>query len=1001
MLTLISPQPSKQASFQPSADTELRQTPTEATTDIDYFEKFTLVDVVVPGEQAPLLEGEVEQPVVKSQPKEQKPAKEVATDSLSASDDSFVFVTDMDIVGEHLDEVFYGEGASADTLHQRLEDKEEGRGGMRSRRESQRSTKENGAVLFGSEETTLTPIFISPGPPKIIDPILLEEPTAMSFMYSDLYEDAMGERKKSDEEYSEAESVASEKSYKRRFSDSEEGGGYLEKFILKDETSTVEVQLETLADRREGRMMWAQSDFEMTGCLKRAVEEEGVDEEKTMTEELKIWETDVRERSKQLHSAVCEDKLEILAEADRERDKTETKPPVVSQEEPVREDSVKESKPLKENKEEQQVKPPESSTEKPEIPLMVTKAEESEGQQREEDKVCKQNSAEPEQPRETKTVAEKLNEVLTEITDGAVVTESVSSEVPTKSETHSEPECGLSEEAAADTEMAAADGKILTETSPEEKEPERQETLTSTAPPAAMDTSAGTSVCEENGAAAVKFVSEDCAPVEVITDYDFAVHTVVEVTETAVNEKKTQTQVQIDFQEVTGAETTDVQKAEKESLPEETAADNKLPQIIIPEVAASEQEAEVKCEISKHTIKPEELDTESEKKQKADSESANTATVVQDIVNVGDELILLVPKGKAVEMDIQIGQWSEKTDEDTAAEPEPESICDLPAPVEETQEEPQIDREPEVAVKEEVELPREPSPPPPVEEIDLEEQKTEQVLEENKVSSSLRSFTAQEDLSALNGEDTQPQETTVDQTAETMEDAPETDIGKEDVVPFIHLQEEDVEQKMELGQVVPETPEVPADELGFEVISEQDANQIPEPETLRNEKEPKPEAKMEVKTEEKQVKEKREEKREAEESEMEVKREDKMEVQKKEGEEMKENTEEKMEVERKEMEMEVMREDEMKVEDRDEKMEVEKVDLFPEEEPIEADYEIIDAEEESEARLAAELEGMDWFCHTCECLLAEDDCVSGEHHSHEVKPVDTAYEEIKVMCCRH
>ncbi|XP_028269855.1 cardiomyopathy-associated protein 5 [Parambassis ranga] len=980
-------EPSKQASSRPSADTELRQTPTqiEPTTDIDYFEKFTLVDVVVPGEQAPVLEGEAEQPMVKPQPEEQKPAKEVATDSPSASEDSFVFVTDVDIVGEHLDEVFYGEGAPA-AVHQRPEDKEEGRGGMRSRRESQRSTKENGAVLFGSEETTLTPIFISPGPPKIIDPILLEEPTAMSFMYSDLYEDAMGERKKSDEEYSEAESLASEKSYKRRFSDSEEGGGYLEKFTLKDETPTVEVQLETLADRREGRMMWAQSDFEMTGCLNRAVEEDEVDEGKTVTEELKTWETDVGEKSKDLHSAVCEEKLEIVAETDKERDKTE--PPVVSQEEPVGEDSVEESKPLEENKEDQEVKPPESSTEKPEIPLMVSKAEESEDQQREEEKICKQRSAEPEQPSETQTVAEKLNEVLTEITDETAVTQSVSSVVPAKSETHSEPiECGQSEEAAADTEMAAADEKLLTEASPEEKEPERQETLSSTAPPTAMDTSAGTSVCEEKGAA-VEVVPEDCAPVEVITDCDCAVHTVVEVTETAVNEKEIQTQVQIDLQEVTGAETTNVQTPEKESLPEETAADNKLPQIIIPETAASEQELEVKGETSKDAIKPEELDTESEKQQKADSESdktANTGTVVQDIVNVGDELILIVPKGKAVEMDIQVGQWSEKTDEDTAAVPEPESICDLQAPVEETQTGPQIEVEPEVAVKEEVELPREPSPPPPVEEVDSEEQKMEPVLEEDKLSSPLRSFTAQEDLSALHGEDTQPQETAVEQTAETMEDAPETDIIKEDVVPFIHLQEEDVEQKMELGQVVPETPEVPADELGFEVISEQDAKQMPEPETLKDEEKPKPEEKMEIQTEEKQV----------EESEMEVKREDKMEVQKREGGGMEENTEETMEVERKEMEMEVMKEDEMEVEEREEKMEVEKVDLLPEEEPIEADYEIIDAEEESEARLAAELEGMDWFCLTCECLLTEDDCVSGEHQSHEVKPVDTAYEEIK------
>ncbi|TKS78811.1 Cardiomyopathy-associated protein 5 [Collichthys lucidus] len=248
---------------EPSADTELRHTPTpkESTGDIDYFEKFTLVDVVVPGEQAPEpQEVEGEQPAAKPQVEEQKPAKETATDSPSASEDSFVFVTDVEIAGEHLDEVFYGEGAPADE-HQRREDDEGDSGtGLRRRRESQRSTKESGSVLFGNEETTLTPIFISSGPPKIIDPILLEEPTAMSFMYSDLYEDAVGERRRSDEECSEAESVTSEKSYKRRLSDSEEPDGYLEKFTLKDEIPTVEVQQEPVKIRKEGRMMWSQKE---------------------------------------------------------------------------------------------------------------------------------------------------------------------------------------------------------------------------------------------------------------------------------------------------------------------------------------------------------------------------------------------------------------------------------------------------------------------------------------------------------------------------------------------------------------------------------------------------------------------------------------------------------------------------------------------------------------------------------------------------------------------
>uniref|UniRef100_G3P642 Cardiomyopathy associated 5 n=1 Tax=Gasterosteus aculeatus TaxID=69293 RepID=G3P642_GASAC len=279
---------SKRDSPQPSADTELRDTPAQkgSTGDIDYFEKFTLVDVVVPGEQAPELQEDAEQPQAKPKDEEQKPAKEADTNSPSASENSFVFVTDVDIAGEHLDEVFYGAGAPADASQQ--QDEDEAESGTRRRRPSHRSLMENGSVLFGAEDTVLTPIFISAGPPKIIDQILLDEPTAMSFMYSDLYEDAVGERRKSDEERSEAESMASEKTYKRRLSDSDEADGYLEKFILKDETSTVEVQPESVEEKREGRMMWSQK-----GAAEEAKSPEFItegDQETEMKAEIEVTE---------------------------------------------------------------------------------------------------------------------------------------------------------------------------------------------------------------------------------------------------------------------------------------------------------------------------------------------------------------------------------------------------------------------------------------------------------------------------------------------------------------------------------------------------------------------------------------------------------------------------------------------------------------------------------------------------------------------------------------
>ena len=181
---------------------------------MDYFEQFTLVDAVVPDEQAPESPEEVTAPAVTPQGEEEMPAQETSTDSPTASDESFVFVTDTELAGDHLDQMFYGNGTQAASGHtpQDGDVAEENSGEkMRVRRASQRSQKDNGSVLFCSEQTVLTPIFLSPGPPKIIDQILLDEPTAISYMYSDLYEDAVGERAASEGESSEAGQVVPEK----------------------------------------------------------------------------------------------------------------------------------------------------------------------------------------------------------------------------------------------------------------------------------------------------------------------------------------------------------------------------------------------------------------------------------------------------------------------------------------------------------------------------------------------------------------------------------------------------------------------------------------------------------------------------------------------------------------------------------------------------------------------------------------------------------------------
>ncbi|KAA8592322.1 hypothetical protein FQN60_017777 [Etheostoma spectabile] len=696
----------QEPSKQDSADTELRHTPSqkESTSDIDYFEKFTLVDVVVPGEEAPELQEEAEQPAAKPQVEEQKPAKETATDRPSASEDSFVFVTDVEIVGEHLDEVFYGEGAPVEAL-QRREDNE-AESAMRRRRESQRSGKENGSALFGSEETILTPIYISAGPPKIIDLILLEEPTAMSFMYSDLYEDAVGERTKSDGEHSEAESVASEKTYRRRLSDSDEADGYLEKFILKDETPAMEHQPESVQEKREGRMMWSQSEFDTTGCLTR------LDREEDKIEETTTQEVSVGDDSNDLQSATFEEKRVIVTETKKEMEEIQLS--MGTEEQTVREaleESVQESK-LEEDQIEDlevtrevkrdQTEPPESSTDGPlaetqQVDSKVEKTEQSEDHRREvppettniietqqpcqtqkvvdknaqvvvnaaapsiitektffkeaaadtemvaaDEKVVTEAIAEApadakdleterqeivistkpaettsmiesEQPRQTQKVEEKSAQVVVHAAEETAVTTPVSSEAPPIIT-----EKTFSKETAADTEIVAANEKVVTEAIAEapaevkEHETDRQEMLTTTE----IESSAETLLCEEKEAAVV--VPEDVAPIEVITDCDFAVQALVEVTEKAADEKEIQTQVQIDLREVTSVETTDVHTFEGEeehkALAEERTVESQSSEFI----TEADQGSEVKAGISNQVTQPvlaEEGKTDSDKKQ--------------------------------------------------------------------------------------------------------------------------------------------------------------------------------------------------------------------------------------------------------------------------------------------------------------------------------------------------------------------------------------------------
>ncbi|XP_014839833.1 PREDICTED: cardiomyopathy-associated protein 5-like [Poecilia mexicana] len=206
------------------------------TGNVDYFEAFSLIEAQAPGSPAVIPQGQ-EEPEAKTAAGNLDTEKPVApedhTTTKSVDIDKSDTVSLEEITSDLLDDVFYG-GTESYAL--KSVDTTDEVGGAKSPI-SRLASKPSGSSLFGSQEDILTPIFLPEGPPKIIDQILLEEPKAMAFLYTDLYEEALGSRKKEED----TESMTSEKSFHSRHSD-REARGYLEKFVLIDETPAVETE---------------------------------------------------------------------------------------------------------------------------------------------------------------------------------------------------------------------------------------------------------------------------------------------------------------------------------------------------------------------------------------------------------------------------------------------------------------------------------------------------------------------------------------------------------------------------------------------------------------------------------------------------------------------------------------------------------------------------------------------------------------------------------------
>ncbi|NXI84660.1 CMYA5 protein, partial [Rhipidura dahli] len=207
--------------------------PNNGTAEMDYFEKYTLIDDKSPIQ--PRFERRISLSPVTEDPNESV-----------EEDKSFKESPEVDTLEEFslledLDEVFYGtikgeskmqsyaEASQPLSLQKSIDSS------SKSFTNVEEEQKSPGTPLFDSEEGVLERSLLFPTTVAAVNPELLEEPPALSFLYKDLYAEAVGEKTK-DETPSDEESGNSNASFPSRNSDTDDGTGmYFEKYILKDE----------------------------------------------------------------------------------------------------------------------------------------------------------------------------------------------------------------------------------------------------------------------------------------------------------------------------------------------------------------------------------------------------------------------------------------------------------------------------------------------------------------------------------------------------------------------------------------------------------------------------------------------------------------------------------------------------------------------------------------------------------------------------------------------
>uniref|UniRef100_A0A9L0I6N9 Cardiomyopathy-associated protein 5 n=1 Tax=Equus asinus TaxID=9793 RepID=A0A9L0I6N9_EQUAS len=200
----------------------------------DYFEKYTLIDYNIspdPEKQKAPWKLNVEAEL----------SKEVTEETVSFPESSEESALEHEYDLVKLDESFYGMEKDYSKLShpetqksldiQKSADRDAPKSINRDA-----DLKSPGMPLFDAEEGVLSRTQLFRTTAKAINPELLEEPPALAFLYKDLYEEAVGEKKKEGETASEGDSVNSEASFPSRSSDTDDGTGiYFEKYILKDD----------------------------------------------------------------------------------------------------------------------------------------------------------------------------------------------------------------------------------------------------------------------------------------------------------------------------------------------------------------------------------------------------------------------------------------------------------------------------------------------------------------------------------------------------------------------------------------------------------------------------------------------------------------------------------------------------------------------------------------------------------------------------------------------